>query len=173
MDDRPVSFEQVFLNALPSHWVKLPFREWKSISIRDEYILHLSGAKTAIEAKAVALGALSSLKAAIEPVIAKQQDIQISSPSTRLNLATQPETNSSLLVKMNAAPIGPNVVHESQQIEKTLDPVKQVLHEQAPQLASDNTVERAFATIKSMFESLSPRDQRRLWEYLVQEYDPR
>src|SRR6266849_1980676 len=55
LDDRPHSFEQVFLNALPSHWVKLPFREWRNISTRDEYLQRLERAKVAVEAKAAEL----------------------------------------------------------------------------------------------------------------------
>jgi hypothetical protein len=173
LDDRPHSFEQVFLNALPSRWVKLPFREWRSISTRDEYLLRLERAKAAVEAKAAGLGVLAPPREAIELGSSQRQDLQFSPSRAGLNPASQPETKSAAAVKTNAAPIGPRTVHEAQPIEKVPDAVKQSVSEQAPQQTASITLDSAFATIRSIFDSLSPRDQRQLWEYLAQEYDPR
>ncbi len=173
LDDRPHSFEQVFLNALPSHWMRLPFREWRSISTRREYLLRLERAKMAVEAKVAELGVLPSPREAVEPGSAERQNLQFSPSRAGLNPALQPETKSAAAVKTNDAPIGPKITYEAQPTEKVLNAAKQSPREQVPQQTASTTVDQAFAAIKSIFDSLSPRDQRQLWEYLVQEYDPR
>lgn len=173
LDDRPHSFEQVFLNALPSRWVTLPFREWKSVSLQGEYLLRLEKAKVAVEAKSVELGILSSPKEVIEASSTLQQNLQLSPSRISPIPLPQPETKVSEVVKTNATPVSPKVVYETQITEKVLRAAKQSEREQIPQQTVSITVDQAFATIKSIFDSLSPRDQRLLWEYLVQEYDPR
>ncbi len=172
LDDRPHSFEQVFLNALPSHWVKLPFREWRSLSTRDEYLPRLENAKAAVEAKAAELSVLSLSKDLMEPIGIKRQDIQFSTSSVDLNSVLQSEKKYSAVVKTNVSPVGPKIVHEAQTTEKVFDAAKQSMREQVTQQTASTTVDQAFATIKSIFDSLSLRDQRHLWEYLMQEYDP-
>jgi hypothetical protein len=173
LDDRPHSFEQVFLNALSSHWVRLPFREWKNINMRDEYLKRLEKAKEAVEAKAAELGVLPSTREAIEPSNVQQQDLQFSPSYVGLNQASQPETKSATAVKANAVSIGTKAVYEAQPAEKVLYATGQGAHGQVPQRPAGITVDQAFATIKTIIDSLTPKDQRQLWEHLVQEYDPR
>src|SRR5260370_2337135 len=76
LDDRPYSFEQVFLNALASRWVRQPFQEWQEISIRDEYLQHLARAKSAVEAKAAELPPVSPQKKSADLVDIKSVNVQ-------------------------------------------------------------------------------------------------
>ncbi len=173
LDDRPHSFEQVFFNALPSHWVRLPFSEWRNISTREEYLLCLKRAKSAVDAKAVELGIPPSPKESIELSYTEQQDLQLSPPHSGLNSAAQPEIKPTETVKTNAMSISPKMDYVAQTKEKVLNGAKQSVREQGPQQTINNTVDEVFDTIKSIIDGLSPKDQRKLWEYLVQEYDPR
>lgn len=85
LDDRPYSFEQVFLNALASRWVKQPFQEWREIGIRDEYLRRLTQARLAVEAKAAESRSISPEKKPVEPIDLKPLGVQLAptqSPST-------------------------------------------------------------------------------------------
>jgi hypothetical protein len=173
LDDRPHSFEQVFLNALPSHWVKLPFREWRSISTRDEYLLRLERAKTAVEAKAAEIAVKAPEKELNQQIKTKQQDSQYSTSPGDLHPVSPSGYKPPVTLKPNIVTAEHKTVNEAQTVDRALYTSKQNVSEQTPQKPAGVTVDQAFATIKSIFDSLSPRDQRQLWEYLVQEYDPR
>jgi len=172
LEDRPYSFEQVFLNALASRWVKVPFQEWRDISIKNEYLQHLAQAKSAVE-EAVELLLLPAKNKTVAPVETKQLQLQPTYKSTNPIPVPPFESKLDIATKPNLVTPSPTISNETQVLDRISPVEKPSVHEQTPTDTYSIVVDQAFAKIKSIIDSLSPKDQRQLWEYLVQEYDPR
>jgi len=173
LDDRPYSFEQVFLNTLAFLWVKQPFQEWREISIRDEYLQHLARAKSAVEAKAAELQLVLSQKKPAEVVDIKSADVQPAYARAPL-ITSLPESKPLVTTTQPAIINNASRTTEETQVTNKLPYVQERRDpDSVSQNAGTDAVTKAFAEIKMIFSHLSQQDQYTLWQRLVEEYDPR
>ena len=202
LDDSPHSFEQAFLNTLPFRWKLQIFEQWQAISTKKMYLDRLILAKQVVEetvlllaptpsnetanvqstTQTVALSKSSSIlptqSAISEPEASFQESLPristIKSEPARTiqsndSLRALPVTNDERKQTKVATNIDfPN----SAQVEKTLV-AEQPVNIPLPQKVTNDAANQAFETIKAIFEGLLPSQQRKLWNLLVEEYDPR
>lgn len=175
LDDKPYSFEQVFLNALASRWVKRPFQEWQEITIRDEYLQRLAQAKSAIEAKAKAAEshAASLQKKSVEPIDIKPLGMQPASAQAPFTTTPLPEDKPSITTQPVIINSAFRRIEETQIVNKPPHVAEKQVSDLIFQNIANDTVTQAFAEIKMIFSHLSQQDQYALWQRLVEEYDPR
>lgn len=172
LEDKPHSFEQVFLNALAFRWVKRPFQEWQEIGIRDEYLQRLTRAKSAVETKAAELRSVSPEKKPIEPIDVKPLGVQSTSTKSASITTSLPESKPLTTIKPATVNPAPKTLDESRSANR----LPFVAERHVTELISQNdtdVVAQAFAEIKVIFECLSQQNQYTLWKRLVEEYDPR
>lgn len=203
LDDDPHSFEQVFLNTLPSRWKLQDFEQWQALSTKTIYLDRLTRAKLFIENKAESLiPKLSEETIEIQPLIrasassanhqflSTQPAVAEPRPSSPGDGSSNSRTTEDTAIEEARQEDSKNVISlngdEQKQVKmaSVLDTgtptqgEKTLVAEQPTGLLSSQTVAgetavQAFETIKAIFEMLVPSEQIKLWDMLVQEYDPR
>ncbi|GHO75231.1 hypothetical protein KSD_30020 [Ktedonobacter sp. SOSP1-85] len=200
LDDRPYNFEQVFLNALPARWKLQTFGEWQALHTKKEYMNILEKAVQAVKDQVERLSSQILEERTVDRDVL-QRPAQIGNNGSREERAghsaisgaesltagtNQPNSTEATPLKDVIAPrqntVGssnfpatPPVVSRSE-LHLREKPHKAELAVEVASSRNDmasDTVEQAFEMIQSIFEGLLPKDQRRLWERLVEEYDPR
>ncbi len=187
--DDPHSFEQVFLNALPARWKLGTIGEWQGLYVKKEYLGLLEKAKASVEDHAK-IRALRTTENGTT-----NSELSTDSPSIERNpveaVASELPKDASTFIE----PVQPVVIIATHQVAlgdsqtratSSLTPSKDLQLREKPyetetkaeEISSRNNkaedaVKQAFNTIQSIIESLPPKDQRKLWERLVEEYDPR
>lgn len=170
LDEEPHSFEQVFLIRLAHNWHFSTFEQWRTISVRDEYLVRLEQAKTTVENRADELGVLAEPPSEIDRPTTPTTD-------SEKPLSTQPpETSTDTLA-------GSIPDQESQQPDSSVTeaPVEQKppVQAQPGELPSssvsseEQAVTEAIKQITTIIENLSRKDQYTLWEKLCEIYDSR
>lgn len=179
--DAPHSFEQAFLNALASRWGLLPFEQWQTISIRDQYLQRLEQAKAAAEVKAAELSLSSPQTTTADPANPATDNVTVTTGSlTSPNGTAAPITNSPTATTAPAT--ATTRITTTKASSKT---AKYNAHLNSKQVSATNTVsgqvqsngnssvvEQALTEVKALFEGLSPQERDALWQRLKEEYDP-
>jgi hypothetical protein len=181
LDPSLSTFEEVFLNSLPTRWRLGSFEQWGRISIRDEYLQRLEQAKASVEAKAVELA--SSLQ---QTTIADTPDATdnngfatpkntpitlnsiptISPTASTTSRSKTPSTNSGATTRASTVTSKYNPCSNIQPANGTSAVSKQVQKNN-----NINGIDEAYIQVKAIFGHLSPQEQYILLQRLQEEYD--
>ncbi|HEY9608978.1 hypothetical protein [Allocoleopsis sp.] len=188
LDDASYKFERAFLNELAEQWKLLPFDQWQTIRVQDEYLQRLRQAKADAEAKVAELGlsspqttATGAATATTAPITATKSSVAATKSSTTARTAPV-ATKSSATVKKtsasatkNSATATTNSVSGESNCSSASPQTAEGIIVKEPDKSADtiSAVDQAFTQVKAIFEGLSPPDRYALWERLREEYDPR
>lgn len=196
LDDDPYSFEQVFLNALPSRWKLHIFEEWQNLGTRKVYLDRLEKAKLDIEAQTQRESAtvyegqeITDRPINLSTSRFRPEGKQLTSSATsdatfkEEVYPTDSRISASRAVSPSArvAEAGSPLIESFRAVHPpTAEPTSKHQTErnasdagtEAEKDLTSASVEQAFRTIKSIIDGLASREQRKLWTMLVEGYDP-
>lgn len=179
LDNKQDDFEQAFLIKLVELWNLQPFKEWKSLSMQQDYLQRLEQAKREAEEKAVTLYSVTVVDEGretvngldVQPIPSQIDNTEVLSKENEVKEATIAPASQPAYVEETQPP-SVALLPETSHMATPLDG-KRAVAEQPSKLSSyqsTDDVELAFLKIKSIFQPLSSDAQQRLLKRLAAEY---